>query len=389
MAYLHGIELIELDGGARPVRTVRSSVIGVVGTAPAADPAAFPENTPVLVAGSRLEAAKLDTAGTGAGTLPAALDGILDQAGATVVVVRVPEGANDAETQSNVIGGVDAATGQYKGAQALLAAESALGVTPRILCAPGFTQVQAVADALISIAQRLRAVVVADGPDATDADAIAYRAAFGSDRLYLVDPWVRVWDAAAGAERTEPASARVAGLIAKTDAERGFWWSPSNQPLAGVLGTTRPVDFALGDASARANVLNENEIATVIQKDGFRLWGNRTTAADPKFAFLSVRRTADMINESLLQAHLWAVDRNITKTYVDDVLESVRGYLSHLKAQGAIVDGSVWADPDLNGPQAIAQGQVYFDFDFTPPYPAEHITMRSRLVNDYLGALVA
>jgi len=181
----------------------------------------------------------------------------------------------------------------------------------------------------------------------------------------------------------------VAGLIAKTDAERGFWWSPSNQPLAGVLGTTRPVDFALGDASARANVLNENEIATVIQKDGFRLWGNRTTAADPKFAFLSVRRTADMINESLLQAHLWAVDRNITKTYVDDVLESVRGYLSHLKAQGAIVDGSVWADPDLNGPQAIAQGQVYFDFDFTPPYPAEHITMRSRLVNDYLGALVA
>jgi phage tail sheath protein FI len=24
------------------------------------------------------------------------------------------------------------------------------------------------------------------------------------------------------------------------------------------------------------------------------------------------------------------------------------------------------------------------DFDFTPPYPAEHITFRSHLVNDYL-----
>lgn len=34
-----------------------------------------------------------------------------------------------------------------------------------------------------------------------------------------------------------------------------------------------------------------------------------------------MRRTADLINDSLLRAHLWAVDRNITKTYIDDVIE--------------------------------------------------------------------
>lgn len=103
---------------------------------------------------------------------------------------------------------------------------------------------------------------------------------------------------------------------------------------------------------------------------------------NPKWAFLSVRRTADLINDSLLRAHLWAVDRNITRTYLDDVVESVNAYLAHLKALGAILGGQCYPDPELNTPANIAQGKVYFDFDFTPPYPAEWIVFRSHLIND-------
>ena len=154
--------------------------------------------------------------------------------------------------------------------------------------------------------------------------------------------------------------------------------------MFGIVGTSRPVDFALGDPNSRANHLNENEVATIIREDGFRLWGNRTCAADPKFAFLSVRRTADLINDSLLRAHLWAVDRNITRTYLEDVSEGVNAYLRSLKAQGAILGGRCRPDPDLNSPANLAQGKVYFNLDFTPPYPAEHVTFRSHLVNDYL-----
>ena len=81
--YLHGIEVIELDSGSRPIRTVKSGVIGLVGTAPNADNSLFPLDTPVLIAGKRSE-----TAGLGAsGTLPSAIDGIFDQIGAMVVVV--------------------------------------------------------------------------------------------------------------------------------------------------------------------------------------------------------------------------------------------------------------------------------------------------------------
>lgn len=380
MAFLHGVEVLEIDNGARPIQTVRSSVIGIVGTAPQADETAFPLDTPVLIAGSRTEAAKLGLTGT----LPAAIDAIFDQAGAMVVVIRVAQAILPADTKTNVIGGVDVATGKNKGLQALLSAESEVKVAPRILIAPGFTHDNAVVAEMLGIADRLRAVIIADGPNTNDSAAITYRELFGSKRLYVVDPWVKVWDTVTSTEVVQPASARVAGMIAKSDNERGFWWSPSNREMYGITGTARAIDFTLGDANARANLLNENEVATIIQKDGFRLWGNRTCSADPKWAFLSVVRTADLINDSLLRAHMWAVDRNITRTYVQDVTEGVNAYLAHLTAIGAILGGKCWADKDLNTPTEIASGKVYFDFDFTPPFPAEHITFRSHMVNDYI-----
>lgn len=399
--FLHGVEVVEIDNGPRPIRTVRSSIIGLIGTAPTAQEADFPLNTPVLISGSRLEAAKLGSTGT----LPAALDSIFDQIGAMVVVVRVAEGEGNTEderaaaTMTNILGGpngrVDAATGQYLGVHAFLAARSIAKVTPRILIAPGFTHqrpvdpdkesqklANPVVAELLGIAERLRAVIIADGPNTNDADAISYREDFGSPRIYVVDPWVKVLRG--GEIVNEAPSPRVAGLIAKIDNDRGFWWSPSNNEINGILGTSRAVDFALGDANARANHLNENEVTTIIHEDGYRLWGNRTCASDQKWGFLSVRRTADMINESLLQAHLWAVDRAITKTYVEDVTEGVNAYLRKLKAQGAILGGRCWPDPDLNTPISVAEGKVYFNFDFTPPYPAEHIVFRSHLINDYV-----
>ncbi len=381
--YLHGIEIVELTTGTRPIQTVRSSVIGLIGTAPAADAWAFPLNTPVLIAGNQIEAAKLGTEGT----LPRAVDGIFDQAGAMIVVIRVAADAAAATEMANVIGGVSAG-GQYLGLKAFLAAQSTLGVTPRILIAPGFTQMQAVVTELVSVATKLRAVIIADGPNTTDAAAIAYRNNFGSDRVFIVDPWVRVFDTATGTEVVEPASARVAGLIAKSDAERGYWHSPSNRLIEGIVGTARAVDFSIGDATSRANYLNENEVATIIQHEGFRLWGNRSCSNDPKMAFLKRRRIADMICESIQINHLWAVDRNIDRTYVEEVTEGVNAYGRSLMARGALVGFKCWAPPGLNTPTELEAGKVTFDFDWSDPATAEHITFRSIINNGYLSEVL-
>ena len=249
--FLHGIELIESNTGTTPVRVVKSSVIGIVGTAPKADPIKFPLNKPVLVAGSLREAAKLGTDGT----LPSAMDAIFDQAGAMVVVIRVDAGNSDSDAIKNVIGGVDADTGMYRGVHAFKAAKSIAKAEPRILIAPGFTSQQAVLAEMQGIADALRAVILADGPNTTDANAISYCEKFGSDRIMFIDPWVTAYDTAAGEDVLMPASARFAGVQARVDNDEGWWNTLSNRLIYGITGPGRPVEFAIGDRNCRANHL--------------------------------------------------------------------------------------------------------------------------------------
>lgn len=381
-AFLHGIEVVDIDDGIRPIQTARSSVIGIVGTAPAATETLFPLNTPVLIAAQRT------AAGLGAtGTLPAAIRLIHAQGVAPVIVaIRVPDVPDDPDTPSSerlsaIIGGTDSATGARTGIAALLSVRGTVGVTPRILIAPGYSHHKEVGDALIAVAQQVRGVALIDGPSTSTADAIAYRRQFGSDRAYLIDPGLIVDGQAT------PASPAVAGLIARIDNERGFWWSPSNNQILGAAQAARPVHFELGAVDSEANILNEEGVATIINEQGLRLWGNRSCSDDQKWAFLSVRRTADMIHQALLQSHLWAADRAVGRAYLRDVQEGVNAYLRHLKTVGAIIGGRCWVDQELNTPANIAAGKVYFDFDFTPPYPAERVTFRSHLVPDYAETL--
>ena len=278
-------------------------------------------------------------------------------------------------------------------AKLLCEAEEASGKTPDVLIAPGWTEsvtrtagnevdTAPVASALAAVADRCHAIAVVDGPGTTRADALAYRATQGSRRALVVDPKVKVL-AAGGGTAEAPASGYVAGLIARIDAEEGWWNSPSNRELRGIAGVSRFVSFGLGDADSEANLLNASQVATVIRSSGWRLWGNRTCSADPKWQFLSVVRINDKVNEAILRAHLWAVDHNITKTYVSDVVEAVNAFLRELKRDGAILGGRCWADPDLNPNEQVQAGKLFLDFDFSPVAPAERITFRSRLVDDY------
>ena len=129
-------------------------------------------------------------------------------------------------------------------------------------------------------------------------------------------------------------------------------------------------------------------MATIIREEGYRLWGNRTCSSDTKWVFLSVVRTADILNDSLLRSHLWAVDRNLSKTYFEDVAEGVNEYIRDLKGRGALLGGRCFPSPGFNTKTSIAAGRAYFDIDFTPPAPAERLTFRSRLTNDYLEEIL-
>ena len=80
--YLHGVETIEVENGARPVKTVKSAVIGLIGTAPMGD-----VNTLVQCL-SEKDAAAFGSQLTGF-TIPQALDAIYDHGAGTVLVINV------------------------------------------------------------------------------------------------------------------------------------------------------------------------------------------------------------------------------------------------------------------------------------------------------------
>lgn len=220
--YHHGVRVIEINSGSRPIRTVATAVIGLVCTGSDSDVTMFPLDKPVLLTNISTAIAKAGTLGT----LRQSLQAIADQCDPLVVVVRVADGtgadpeAIAADQTSKVIGTV--AGGVYTGMQALLAAQAQLGIKPRILGAPGLDN-QAVTTALVAVAQKLRAMVYANAWDCADvSEAVLYREEFGARELMLIWPDFVAWDTTTGASEPASAVARALGLRAKIDEEIGW-----------------------------------------------------------------------------------------------------------------------------------------------------------------------
>jgi len=392
-AYLHGVQVVEKINAVRPIRTIATGIIGIVGTAPDADVAAFPLDTPVLVIGDRALAAKLDTTGLGKGTLPMSMDAIFDQIAPIMVVIRVSEaalaggGIDMAATQSNIIGTITAA-GQYTGMQALLTAKVKIGVQPRILGAPGWTSYQPVAAAMDSITTSLRAFAYYDLASATGDIALTDRVAYGNKRSMLLWPAFEVWDTAINALVTQAASARALGMRARLDNDIGWHKTLSNIVVNGVSGITKPVEWALQNPNTKANLLNKNEITTIIQQGGYRFWGSRTPSIDPVFAFESAVRTGDVLADSIADSHLWAMDKPMSKVLFEEIVEGVNAKFRELKAFGYIVDGNAWLDPELNTITSMSAGKLWVDYDYTPVPPLEQLGFMATITNKYLIELL-
>lgn len=377
-SFFHGVTVSLVDSGPRPIAIPSSSIIGLVDLFTPGDGLAA-ANEPVLLTSYREAVAKF---GADAPITKAA-KGIYEQSSAVVVAVGVQAGADAAATTSAIIGGVTVG-GARTGMQALLDGKSRFNAQPRLLVAPGHSRTQAVATALDSIATKLKAIAIVDGPNTDDDAALAYALNFGSKRIYMVDPALKVWDTSANAEAVMPASPYVAGLFCRTDKEYGFWASPSNKEFLGVIGTARPVEFLDGDDTCRANLLNAANITTVIRDGGFRLWGNRTRSADAKWAFVTRVRTLDIVMDAILYGHKWAVDRSITKTYVKDVTEGLQAFMRDLRALGAIINFEVYPDPELNTASQLEQGRVYWNIRFTDVPPAENPQFRVEVTNQWI-----
>lgn len=228
---------------------------------------------------------------------------------------------------------------------------------------------------LMGVANKLRAIAYVDGPDTTDQAAVQYRGLINSGRVFICDPKVLKFDVDQALNVPNPSSPIWAARQARMDLDQGFWWAGSNVEIAGIVGVNRPIEYG-----TQSNYLNENRVNTIVNIDntGFRLWGVWTCDSDPLWQFVSVRRTADAINEALERAYLEFVDRPFTKANLKFMIEAGRAFLRTMELEGAILPGhDVWL-LESNTDTELAQGIVKLGVKFEPPAPMVDVRLTSH-----------
>lgn len=384
--YFHGIRVFKTGETTRPVSVNEYSTVGALVVAPAADDDVFPEDVAVTIFTN--DAAARTALGTG-GNVDAVLDAIDDQGVvAELQVVRVPLGTGSGSTQiENTIANMVGSGADHSGCHAFkLASKPA-----KLIIAPGYTS-QRISGAknpvmaeLDGICTRLRAIKIGDTPDASKEVAETYREDFANDpRAYLFHPSVKVLRGSSVVN--EPGSGRVAGLFVKRDKEIGGpWESPSNQTMGGILGPSRPISYFTGEPDSEANYLNEIRIAT-LRKGGI-LWGNETCAEDPLDRFVNVVRTTDAIDDAVVNAFYWAMDRNLSVPRAVAVIQSLANFGDELVQAGAVLGFRAWFERPLNSNESLASGILRIEYDREPAAPLQDLQFGARRNLTYYATL--
>lgn len=369
----HGISVTETTSGPIAINTISTAIIGAVVTADDADAEKYPLNKPVLVT-NVLDAQ--DGAGT-SGTLRKVLDAIADQTNCNTVLVRVPEHEDEADQTAAVIG--DVANGQYTGMKALLAATGQLGVTPRILGAPGLDTLD-VATEMVGIAQKLKGYVYASAWGAqTKEEAAAYRDNFGQREIMVIWP-----EFTTAADDTLLATARALGLRAKIDQEIGWHKTLSNIPVNGVAGLSKDVSWDLQDPSTDAGYLYQHQVTTLIQHEGFRFWGNRGCSSEPKYSFESYTRTAQVLRETVANAHFPFIDKPLYPSLGKDIVEGLNAKFRQMVREGRLIGAEAHLPAELNSQEALGNGQFRVRYKYTPVPPLENLGFIQEITDEYL-----
>ena len=406
-SFLHGVETIEITKGARTIQTVKTAVIGIIGTAPIDDVEEQYRtiNEPTLIL-NETEAVRYFGQSKAGFTIPDALDAMFDQGAGIAIVINVFNPAKHETVadvkMSDIIGGVDAVTGKRTGLKAFEDCYSLFGYYPKTLIAPVYCENTAIVSEMNVICNKIRAMGIVDAPvGASVQDVITGRGSQGtinfntsSERIILCYPHLKVYDTETDTIKLQPYSQRLAGVIAAKDIEKGYHWSPSNTEIQGIVGVEKQLTSMINDPTSEVNTLNEAGIVTVFNSfgTGFRTWGNRSAAFPSSTLptnFINVRRTADILHESVEYSMLQFIDYPIDNGLIDSICETVNQFIRTLIGRGALIDGKCTFNQDKNPTTELANGHLLFDIEFMPPTPAERITFESFIDIELLKSLGA
>jgi phage tail sheath protein FI len=226
-----------------------------------------------------------------------------------------------------------------------------------------------------------RMAVLDTPPGLTAQQAAHWRteiAGYDSKFAALYWPWVCVQDPVAGGVRPVPPSGHVAGLWARTDAERGVHKAPANDVLRGVL------DVELQTTRGEHDGLNPIGV-NVIRKfagRGVRVFGARTLSSDPQWRYISTRRLFNYVQSSLVNGTQWVVFEPNDRALWGQVTRTVSAFVSTVWRAGALFGDTpaeayyVKCDDETNPSESIEAGQLVVEIGIAPVKPAEFVVFR-------------
>ncbi|WP_243788600.1 phage tail sheath C-terminal domain-containing protein [Saccharopolyspora gloriosae] len=202
-----------------------------------------------------------------------------------------------------------------------------------------------------------------------------------SDHAGLFFPHLQLTDPLSGRLRSFPPSGAVAGVIARTDADRGVWKAPAGTE-AKLLGA-RSLSVRLTDRdNGLLNPLGVNCLRS-FPVVGSVVWGARTLAGsdalDGEWKYLPVRRLALHVEESLRRGLQWVVFEPNSEQLWQQIRLNASAYLHTLFRQGAFQGGTpreayfVKCDADTTTQADIDRGVVNVVVGIAPTKPAEFV----------------
>ncbi len=203
-------------------------------------------------------------------------------------------------------------------------------------------------------------------------------------------PWIQVADplGAAGAQVAVPPSGHLAGIYARSDAERGVHKAPANEVILGALGTRYPVGKSLQSS------LNPLGVNCIRSFDGtIKVYGGRTLASDPQgdpeWTYINVRRLFNFLRESIEDGTQWVVFEPNAPELWSKIRRNVSAFLNTVWASGALLGATpeqafyVRCDETTNPADTRNTGQVITEIGVAVTKPAEFVIFR---ISQWAGA---
>ncbi|MEI7769279.1 MAG: phage tail sheath subtilisin-like domain-containing protein [Chloroflexales bacterium] len=215
-------------------------------------------------------------------------------------------------------------------------------------------------------------------------EAEAFVAAISPKNSYgaVYTPWVKMLDPTGVSSEPilVPPSGYVAGLYAKTDAQRGVWKAPAGTSVALGGATGLAVNFT----DVQQGDLNQKSVNCIRQfaGAGIVLWGARTIAADPEYLYIPVRRTAILLRTSIYRGIQWAVFEPNDEPLWSQLRLNIKSFMTVLFRRGAFQGATpsqaffVKCDGETTTQDDINLGIVNVLVGFAPLKPAEFVVVK-------------